>query len=418
MNNLTSSILKVFPMSKDALQGKKQGKKSDVSVSQEQIKTVCQALCDIVDDFQKKDCKTKAFDAEKLLKGEGCACAGVNENAEAVVDLVVLVDTSGSMAAAAANVSNAAATAIAAAQQSCPTDLRLAWFGLEGTWPGTNFLTTSRNHLLGLGVNAGNLNTVTNEDGAKGVGDLAKHYDWREGACRAILYIGDEGMEQGDPHDGADDAAVTQAIADVNMSNVQIFTHRVSDTGVVADPAKIASYQSLATQTGGKFFNGPAGVGDYETLVTDVICNACGVCKHAPIDDIEPCLSLSWGDSDCDKIETTDSEKICITACNCYDNITFKDLIVKAVIVLDAQGQPVATLPDGTPSADITPLGPICFGDILPCDQEGATCVSRQALLQTCGAIPGDYLIAIFYCYEATFHGLGAQGFKVKLCAS
>ena len=85
---------------------------------------------------------------------------------------------------------------------------------------------------------------------------------------------------------------------------------------------------------------------------------------------------------------------------------------------MDSQGKPVATLPDGTPSVDITQLGPICFGDILPCDENGATCVSRQALLQTCGAIPGDYLIAIFYCYEASFHGLAAQGFKIEFCAS
>ena len=138
-------------------------------------------------------------------------------------------------------------------------------------------------------------------------------------------------MEAGDPHDGTDDMAVTQAIADANANNVQVFTHRVSDTGTVADPGKIASYQSLATLTGGKFFNGPATVADYENLVIEVICNACGVSKHGPIDDIEPCLSLSWGDSDCDKIETSDSEKICITACNCYDNITFKNLVVKAV---------------------------------------------------------------------------------------
>ncbi len=323
------------------------------------------------------------------------------------------------MGAAAANVSNAAAAAIANAQQSCPTDLRLDWFGLEGTWPATNFTTPSRSYLLSLpGVNPGDLNAVTSEDGAKGVGDLANHYDWREGACRAILYIGDEGMEAGDPHDAADDAAVTQAIADANARNVQVFTHRVSDTGADTGPGKIASYQSLATQTGGKFFNGPAAISDYENLVMEVICSACGVCKHAPIDDIEPCMSLSWGDSDCDKIETSDSEVVCITACNCYDNITFKGLVVKAIIVVDTQGNPVATLPDGTPSVNIIPVGPICFGDVLPCSEDGATCISRQVFLQTCGAIAGDYIVAIFYCYEASFHGSATQGFKIELCAS
>lgn len=322
------------------------------------------------------------------------------------------------MKSAAANISSAAQAAIIQVTESCPTDLCPHWLGLEGIWPGTNFDEASRDYLLNSGVSANDLTTLTTEDGAKGIGDLARHYDWRDDACRAILYIGDEGMEAGDPHDPADAAAVIKAITDANANNVQVFTHRVSDTGVSADPGKIASYQSLAQSTNGKFFNGPATVSDYESLLTDVICNACGTCKHAPIDEIEPCLSVSWGDSDCDSIETSDTEKVCITACNCYDNITFKNLTIKAIVVLDSSGKPVATLPDGTPSVDIMPLGPICFGDIEPCTQEGANCVSRQVVLQTCGAIPGDYLIAVFYCYEGSFHRAAAQGYKIELCAS
>lgn len=221
MDNFTSSIMKVFPQSKDMLQGKKSNKLK--TITPEQSKKICQNLCDVVDSLLEKDCSKKAFDAKGLLDEKGCACAGTNGNSQAIVDLVVLVDTSGSMGPAAANVSDAAATAITAAQKSCPTDLRLDWFGLEGTWANTNFLTSSHDYLVNLpGINAADLNANHNEDGAKGVGDLADHYDWREGACRAILYIGDEGMEDGDPHNGTDDAAVTQAIADANANNVQV----------------------------------------------------------------------------------------------------------------------------------------------------------------------------------------------------
>ena len=48
------------------------------------------------------------------------------------VDLVV-VDTSPSMRDEAQALSNAAASAIASAKSSFPSDLRIAWLGIEGT---------------------------------------------------------------------------------------------------------------------------------------------------------------------------------------------------------------------------------------------------------------------------------------------
>lgn len=49
------------------------------------------------------------------------------------VDLIIAIDTSGSMQDEAVGLSQAAAGAIETAQSSCPSDLRVVWLGLEGT---------------------------------------------------------------------------------------------------------------------------------------------------------------------------------------------------------------------------------------------------------------------------------------------
>lgn len=63
------------------------------------------------------------------------------------VDLVIVVDTSPSMRDEAQALSNAAEDAIASAKSSCPADLRVVWFGIEGTGKGTNFDQTIRAYL-------------------------------------------------------------------------------------------------------------------------------------------------------------------------------------------------------------------------------------------------------------------------------
>lgn len=412
-------VLKFVKISKPSQKSGQAAAVAAMPVSSADAEALCKRLGDVVDNLVSQSCGKKKNVIEENGKGEGCACSGASSAAKAKVDLVIVIDTSGSMGKASTDASKAANNALSAASANCPGDHRVEWFGLNGTWPGTKFTTNSKTYLTGLpGVTAANLNAITGEDGAKAVGDFSRHFDWREGACRAILYISDEGLEHGDPHDAADDAAVAQAILDANANSVHVFTHRVSSTGVGNDPAKIASFKKLSTDTGGLSFDGPASVSDYETILENALCNACGTCKHVPIDDVEPCVSLVWGDSACDEMETSDYEKICFRICNCYDNISFENLSIKAVLVLDADGTPVATLPDGSPSVDITPFGPICFGDIGPCTSDGATCLSRQAVIRTCGAKPGDYIVAVILCYSISAHRFGVETFNLKLCAS
>jgi len=63
------------------------------------------------------------------------------------VDLVIVIDTSVSVKAEAEGLSQAAETAIANARSHCPSDLRVIWLGIEGTWKNTQFERTVRDYL-------------------------------------------------------------------------------------------------------------------------------------------------------------------------------------------------------------------------------------------------------------------------------
>lgn len=142
-----------------------------------------------------------------------------------------------------------------------------------------------------------------------------------------------------------------------------------------------------------------------------------GRCLEAPVPELEPCISLSWGDSKCDCMETDDVEVLCITVCNCYSNVTFRNLSIGFLWVTDAAGNPVPTLPNGTPSVEIHPLGPICFGDIGPCRDGRGTCVSREVVLRTRGAQPGDYRIVVgAVCFSVTHDYSVNDCFTLTLC--
>ena len=116
----------------------------------------------------------------------------------------------------------------------------------------------------------------------------------------------------------------------------------------------------------------------------DCHCN----CVAVEFPDIHPCISVTWGDSACDCIETDDVEVACIKVCNCYSNVTFSELSIAQILVTDLAGNPVPNLPDGTPSVEVLPSGSICFGDVPPCKGDNQpSCVSRELVIYTRGAI-------------------------------
>jgi hypothetical protein len=141
-------------------------------------------------------------------------------------------------------------------------------------------------------------------------------------------------------------------------------------------------------------------------------------CEPAPFPDIRPCITVKWGDSDCDCLETDDVEVLCITICNCYSNVSLAGVTIGQIVVTDLNGNPVPTLPDGTPSIQVIPTGPICFGDIGPCtDKAHPPCVSRELAFYTRGAAANDYRLFFHgICFQVCHEYQAEQCFTVKLC--
>lgn len=192
----------------------------------------------------------------------------------------------------------------------------------------------------------------------------------------------------------------------------------------------LASYDcncpSSATQS-----SGGCGCGGGSTTPTPTVTTA----AHASNDDaahnhqdkgcikldlpkIKPCISVTWGDSKCDCLETDDVEVLCITVCNCYENITFDNLSIGQIHITNMDGTPVPTLPDGTPSVQVIPSGPICFGDIPPCKDGKPSCVTRELVLYTRGAVGKDYRLSFEgICYSISSKIKSKERcFVVNLC--
>jgi hypothetical protein len=330
------------------------------------------------------------------------------------------------MTAAAGSVSAAATAAIKAAKANCNVDLRIAYMGVEGTWPGTAFTTDYLVYLKALLNPDPSFATdnpaggYTGEEGANAIEDLAKYYDWRPDACRAIFYISDEELDGSAPiGDAANEAlSVSAAVAAAQANDVTIFANHLTYQN--RGPNVIQNYKDLCEQTGGKaFFSATASEPEYEAILAEAICASCGLprCQAADVPKLQPCISINWGDSKCDCFETDDTEIVCITVCNCYSNITFGNFGIAAVLVTAAGGAPVPLLPDGTPSVQMIPLGPVCFGDIPPCVDDRAGCVSREFVIRTRGAKGGKYEIRLIgICYDVTFHYNEADAFELTLC--
>lgn len=144
-------------------------------------------------------------------------------------------------------------------------------------------------------------------------------------------------------------------------------------------------------------------------------------CREIQAPKIIPCLHLRWGDGPNDRLETDDTEVLCVTVCNPYSNVALNDFTLQ-IFVLDSSNAPVPTNPDGTPSVQIKPQFNICFGDIPPCDPKNErqlSCVSREVVMINRGAKAGKYKIFVFYCFQACFTQIAFEhAFSVELVSS
>jgi len=207
-----------------------------------------------------------------------------------MVDLIVLVDTSGSMGVFASQLSSEAQAGIDAALATCNSDLRVVYLGLDGTIGSGNFNTSHRTYLNALPGAPFTLEAdqphvgFLQEQGANAVEDLSNFFDWRPNACRSIFYVSDEELDSIMPTaDVANEDAVTAAAIATAISNsVTVFSHYITRQG--RGPTILQNYTDLTTQTGGSLItsNGNALPANYyvdNNVFENIICNACNGCN-------------------------------------------------------------------------------------------------------------------------------------------
>ncbi len=368
---------------------------------------LCRKTEDGLNDLLRKLCSKKK---NELVTGNCHSTSGPPK-----VDLVIVIDTSASMTDEATSLSAAAAAAVAAAKKSCPSDLRVAWLGIEGTWPATNFTQTYRSYLTALGVPGADIvgTPGDKEDGAAAIMDLSDHFDWRPGATRLIFYLGDEALEGGNPQNATDVAAANAAISVATTRGVKVCTYM--GTGTVG-PVTVSEYARVAIDTGGQAFVAPVGsVGGFTAVLQKVICGGIvSVCRAVREPKLVPCLRLRWDD----RLKTDECKVLCITVCNPYSNVILKDFTLH-IWVVDENGKPVPNQPNGDPTVAIKPGYMICFDDIPACNPkkpDPPSCVSREVVMLNHKAKKGKYKIMVAYCFNACFTQFAVQSaFEVEL---
>lgn len=202
-----------------------------------------------------------------------------------LLDLVIVIDSSPSLKDTAQQFSQAAPEALVAAQTHCPAERRLTWFGLEGTRRGTLFTTTlrlyltQRRHKPADALRSRQRGTVpggsAQADGARAMEDVALHFDWRPGAQRAMLWIGDKGLEGGgNLVDNEDVEAANRAIAVAQAAGLLVHTYIGTSRSRSWD-ALAAEYARVAQETSGRAFTGRKGLDDSLAVLERLLCTTC-----------------------------------------------------------------------------------------------------------------------------------------------
>ncbi len=394
----------------------------------------CSEIAQTSSDIASQLCSTFVNEMTGEEPEHPCPCSGdgsVGSNSSEV-DLIVLVDSSGSMSSAWTEIEKAVVSAAEAAQETCEKKANIVPLFVDRNDPGTDssaltsYFQDSHEQYLRDNGHTGTFYSEQSdapygqghqhEEGAEAIRDLCEFFPWREGACRAIFYLSDEWLDGGNSE--AEDRAklrVPEALAAAMSNNVTLFAHHLSTGGGNSSvQASHDLYVDLCVPTGGFVIRGQTPTAKlYEEVLTKAICESCNNaagCAEVDWPEIAPCVHISWGASKCDGIESHDDEVICITLCNCYSNVTFKNVRIGYVVVVDENGNLPPLLPDGTPSVHLYPTGPVCYGDIGPCVEDEEVCVSRQFVMLTRGAVAGNYKVKIGgICFET------CQGHNIEI---
>lgn len=214
------------------------------------------------------------------------------------LDLVVVIDTSGSMADESSDLSKEVDDAIQAALEKCPSKLRVTFLGIEGTWEETKFDQSVSDYLKAVGVPESRLqarkpfkeadgrdHAGNREDLCRAVIDLSQYFDWRDGARRAIFVLGDEGMEGGGGV--LTNEAVRkndEAIAVAQNEKVKVYTYQGTPDDKITNLDRFPSiadrdsitkeYERLARQTGGRSYIYTTGIAQFSLVLQEILCDS------------------------------------------------------------------------------------------------------------------------------------------------
>lgn len=219
-------------------------------------------------------------------------------NGSIALDLVVIIDTSASMADESVELSQQIDGAIQNVSAKCPSQLRTRFLGIQGVWEGTKFNQSTSDYLIAHGAVAANLeareafkeqdgknHAGNKEDLCRAVIDVSKYFDWRNNARRAIFILGDEGMEGGGGR--LTNAAVVknnEAISVAQNSNVKVYTYQgtpnddstnVDRFPTLADRDRVTQeYQRLAEKTGGRSYIYTTGIANFSLVLQEILCDS------------------------------------------------------------------------------------------------------------------------------------------------
>jgi len=243
------------------------------------------------------------------------------DSGSVALDLVVIIDTSASMADESVDLSQQIDAAIQNASAKCPSQLRTTFLGIQGVWEGTKFNQSASNYLIAHGAVAENLqareafkeqdgknHAGNKEDLCRAVIDVSKYFDWRNNARRAIFVLGDEGMEGGGGTlTNAAIAKNIEAISVAQNSNVKVYTYQgtpnddptnVDRFPTLADRDRVTQeYQRLAEQTGGRSYIYTTGIANFSLVLQEILCDSL-----TPPPPIEPPSEKSNCSNVCDQI--------------------------------------------------------------------------------------------------------------------
>lgn len=221
---------------------------------------------------------TNIADASTLNGGDATSQA----TADDILDIVFVIDTSGSMTDDINTIGSKAQSVIQNLDcPDCNVWVRARFMGIS-----TNYGIFNENVVGYVNGKGGIPSSNHQEDNGWAVVDLANYYNWNNDATpsqdyyKAIVTIGDEGTENGQPVDNADYVAAYAANQAAITNNIFLFSWVTNDpySGVPALFEKMAvggTYGSYTFgNTGGAFINDAAGTGNVETTLENIICTA------------------------------------------------------------------------------------------------------------------------------------------------